>query len=95
MDGAKATVKIGGVEYTISGSGESEEYIHRVAIAVDRKFRELMQKYPGVSPDIISVLTAVNIADENIKLTDEINDLKKVAAELSAENVRLRKSLGK
>ena len=40
MSKIKTTVRIGGKEYTMSGN-DSEEYIHRVAIYVDRKMSQV------------------------------------------------------
>ncbi len=63
-------VNIGGREYAIAGF-ESEEYIHWVAITVDRKMSELSKQYPGLSPHMLSVLVSINIADDLMKKTDE------------------------
>jgi len=91
MEKVKTIVKIGGKEYTLVGS-ESEEYIHRVAIFVDRKMNEIEQKNNCLSTSMIAVLTAVNIADEYLKLEDQYNRLKEQNASLKAENASLKES---
>jgi cell division protein ZapA len=72
----KTIVKIGGREYTMRGS-EPEEYIHKVAIYVDKKLEEIERRQPNLSTSMTIVLTAVNLADECIKQQDEINRLQK------------------
>ena len=88
MDSKTRTkVNIGGREYGIAGF-ESEEYIHRVAIYVDRKMNELSKATPGVSPQSLAILVSLNIADEFIKKTEE-------ASALEAELLSLREELKK
>ena len=58
MDKTRTVVKIGGKEYTMTGF-ESEEYIHRVAIYVDRKMSELKSQYVNLNPSTLAVLTAL------------------------------------
>ena len=74
MDKIKTVVKIAGKEYTIVGS-ESEEYIHRVAIYVDKKMNEIGQ-HINLSTLMQAVLTAINLADVCLKQQDEITQLK-------------------
>jgi len=83
MDSKTRTkVNIGGREYGIAGF-ESEEYIHRVAIYVDRKTNELSKANPGVSPQNLAILVALNISDELIKKADELS-----AIEIEIVNLR-------
>lgn len=72
MEINKTTVRIAGKEYPISGK-ESEEYIHRVAIYVDRKIQELERRYTTLSSSEIAVLAAINVTDELLKLRDELS----------------------
>ena len=72
----KVIVRIGGREYAMRGA-ESEEYIHKVAIYVDKKMQEISAKQPPLSISMLAVLTAINLADEVIKQKDEIHRLKK------------------
>ena len=80
MEKTRTMVKICGKEYMMAGY-ESEEYIHRVAIYVDRKMAELKSQYVNLNPGTLSVLTALNIADELLKADH---------AQLVEENKRLR-----
>lgn len=80
----RATVRIGGREYTMKGF-VSEEYIHKVAIYVDKKMEEVRERQPALSTTMLAVLTAINLADEIMqqreeieKLKQEINELKKL-----------------
>lgn len=67
----KSTVRIGGLEYTLSADA-SEEYIHRVALYVDRKMNQIKQQRSGLSTAMIAVLAAVNITDELFKAREGI-----------------------
>lgn len=62
-DKVKSVVRIAGNEYTLSAD-TSEEYIHKVAIYVDRKMMQIQKLRPEFSTAMIAVLAAVNIADE-------------------------------
>ncbi len=66
----KTTVRIGGVDYSMSGL-ESEEYMHRVAILVDRKISDIERAHPALSTSQAAVLAAINLADEVLKLREE------------------------
>jgi cell division protein ZapA len=64
-----ATVKICGREYTITGP-ESNEHMRKVAELVDRKMREIQRDHFGMVPNLLALMTAINIADEYIKLKE-------------------------
>jgi len=83
----RTTVKIRGREYIMKGS-EPEEYIHRVAIYVDRKMEEIEQANSNLSTTMLAILTALNIADELLKERERVSELEK-------ENQRLKESVGK
>ena len=92
----KLDVRIGGKEYTIV-SGESEEYMHKVASFVDKKMGAIMNIDSRMSTSMVAVLTAINIADEYLKLKGSedniIGELMQYTAELEklrAENKQLR-----
>ncbi|MEI6102133.1 MAG: cell division protein ZapA [Eubacteriales bacterium] len=76
MEKVKTIVNIGGKEYTIAGV-ESAEYIHRVAICVNHKMAELKRGNEQLNNTLLAVLTAINIADDYIKLKDEMEEIKK------------------
>ncbi|MBS7262613.1 MAG: cell division protein ZapA [Eubacteriales bacterium] len=90
MQKIRTVVKIGGREYTMVGD-KPEEYIHRVAIFVDKKMQEIEDGGTGnMSTTMLAVLTAVNIADEYLSHADETEELKAKIDELSAEVERLQ-----
>lgn len=89
MDKTRTMVKICGKEYVMAGF-ESEEYIHRVAIYVDRKMSELKNQYVNLNPNTLSVLTAINVADDLLKLQEQFDALSKDYAEMSEELKRLK-----
>ena len=89
MDKTRTVVKIGGKEYTMTGF-ESEEYIHRVAIYVDRKMSELKSQYVNLNPSTLAVLTALNVADDLLKLQDQMEALTQEYQLLSEELKRMR-----
>ena len=78
---SKAVVRIAGREYTIRAS-ESEEYIHRVAIYVNRKMEEITKAQPSLSMAMVATLTAVNLGDEVLKLQEELEILQMQVEEL-------------
>lgn len=82
-DVRKTVVRIGGRDYMMRGF-ESEEYIHEVAIYVDKKVSEVSKSQPTLSTSMIMVLTAINLADEVIKFKDQIQKLELQAAEMKA-----------
>ena len=66
MPRTKTTVRINGHDYVLAGE-EPEEYMHEVAIYVDKKMSEIHRKYDKLSTSMVAVLAAVNIADELLK----------------------------
>ncbi len=75
MSKIKTTVRIGGKEYTMSGN-DSEEYIHRVAIYVDRKMSQVEESNNNLSTTQLAVLTCLNITDELLKLREETDAMR-------------------
>ena len=68
------TVEIFGQAYTIRGDAESD-YIKELARYVDGQMKEVAKKHPSSSPNKISVLAALNIANEVFKMKEkEKND---------------------
>lgn len=89
MDKTRTMVKICGKEYVMAGF-ESEEYIHRVAIYVDRKMAELKGQYVNLNPSTLSVLTAINIADDLLKFQEQFDALNAEYQQLSGEYKKLK-----
>ena len=89
MEKTRTMVKICGKEYVMAGY-ESEEYIHRVAIYVDRKMASLKSQYVNLNPNTLSVLTAINVADDLLKLQDQFDALNKEHQALNEEIKKLK-----
>jgi cell division protein ZapA len=96
LEKTRTIVNICGKEYAMAGV-ESEEYIHRVAIHVDRKMNELKRSYININPAELAVLAAINIADEFIKLRcdhsdfmEEYSRLKDEVKKIKIENALLK-----
>lgn len=62
----KATVRICGEDYTLVGA-ESEEYIQRVGLYVDKKMRQFSAN-PTLDKTSVAVLSAINLGDELFKM---------------------------
>jgi len=92
MEKTRTLVNICGKEYVMAGF-ESEEYIHRVAIYVDRKMSELKGEYVNLNENKLSVLTAINVADDLFKLQDQFDAFSKEYEELSEEIIQLKADL--
>lgn len=90
MDKMKTVVKIAGKEYMMAGY-ETPEYMHRVALYVDRKIEELERSNWNLSSTMLAVLTAANIADEFLKLQDEMPVLQERITQLKEELRTLQK----
>ena len=75
MEKIRTTVRVAGRDYTLT-SYDSEAHVQRVAGYVDRKLNELSTatRLPMAQ---LSVLAAMNIADDMLKAHDEINRLPK------------------
>ena len=66
MSRTKTCVKIDNKEYTIVGD-EDEEYIHKVAILVDREMKNVRDNCSKLSTSMTAVLTAINLADKLVR----------------------------
>jgi cell division protein ZapA len=71
----KVEVKIAGKVYSIMGL-ESDEYIQKVALYIDKKMNELLKVNNKLSTSMAAVLTAINVADDFFKLQQNNNELK-------------------
>lgn len=93
----KLVVKISGREYTLSSS-ESREYMLSLADLVDKKMQQVTCSDPTLSTANAAVLTAVNLADDCIRLKKNEQALsqsilaytEKIRA-LEEENARLKR----
>jgi len=71
----ESRVLIGGSVYTLSGD-ESEEYLQRVALYMNKKMEEVQNSENGkkLNTRLQSVLLAINIADDYFKIKTNVED---------------------
>jgi cell division protein ZapA len=95
----KVEVRICGKDYTLVGV-ESDEYIQRVGLYIDKKMNEITKTNTKLSTSMAAVLTAINVADdyfnaheselhlkkENKHMHEDLEKLKIELARLSEEN---------
>ena len=91
MEKIRTTVRIAGKDYTMSGY-DSENYMRRVAIFVDRKISELSMVTRLPAQDA-AVLTAVTVADDLLKAQDENNRIRRELAEVRGQMEEMKKKL--
>ncbi|AEF94069.1 protein of unknown function DUF710 [Desulfotomaculum nigrificans CO-1-SRB] len=70
----RVEVEIFGEHYTLKGQ-ESPEYMLLVAQHVNKKMYEISQRNNKLSLSKVAVLTAINLADELLKLQQQYNNL--------------------
>ena len=89
MEKIRTTVRVAGKDYTIA-SYDSEAHVQRVAAYVDRKLSELSMatRLPQAQ---LSVLAALNIADDMLKAHDEITRLRRELMETQRQLEAARK----
>ena len=89
MEKIRTTVRVAGKDYTIA-SYDSEAHVQRVAAYVDRKLSELSMatRLPQAQ---LSVLAALNIADDMLKAHDEITRLRRELMETQRQLEEARK----
>ena len=95
MDKNKVVVSVGDKAYTLVGA-EPAEYMQRVASYVDRRMSEIGYS-TCQTKDRLTVLTAINLADELLKSKDEVSAIRKEMAlmrqkmhQLEQENARAK-----
>jgi cell division protein ZapA len=85
----KVEIRIAGKDYTVVGV-ESEEYIQRVGLYIDRKMNEIMKVNNKLSTSMAAVLTAINVADDFIKNHESEVNLKKELKKLVEDHEALK-----
>lgn len=70
----RVKVQIYGTEYSLRGQG-TEDHIRLVAARVDKAMREIAAANPQLDQKRVAVLTAVNLADELLKIRRECEEL--------------------
>lgn len=86
MENNKVKVKIYGQEYVISGEMSKEDII-QVAAHVDMKMREIADAAAaaGATPSNVAILAAANITGDQFQMTKEIEELKRLNAQLEKD----------
>ena len=91
----RVTVEIMGQQYTMLGEAP-EEYLHSIALHVDKKMRELSRIGKAMNNTMLAVLTALNITDEYLRLKRELEMAQKQTAkpekDLEDARYQLRKA---
>jgi cell division protein ZapA len=84
----KIDVLIAGKTYTVTGY-ESDEYIQRVGLYVDKKMSDVLKANNKLSTSIAAVLTALNVADDYFKAHENELNFKKeiVSSKLEIEKL--------
>ena len=85
----KVEIRIAGKDYTLVGV-ESDEYIQKVGLYIDRKMNEVLKVNSTLSTAMASVLTAINVADDFFKAQDSEKYLKKELKQVTEELEKLR-----
>lgn len=92
----KVVIRIVGKDYTLVGV-ESDEYIQKVGLYIDKKMNEILFRNNRLSTSLAAVLTAINVADdffksrENQALTlNENESIKEELEKLRDENLQLK-----
>jgi cell division protein ZapA len=80
----RVTVQIYGQNYRLMGK-VSTNHLEMVAQFVDQKMREIAVKNSSLDTAKISVLSAINIADEYFKLQKEYEEVLKLLDEQTKE----------
>lgn len=102
MSKNKVEVRIAGKDYNLKGV-ESEEYLQKIALYIDKKMNEIMRSNSKLSTSMAAVLTAVNVADDFFKSREnevllkreckhsqeELESLKELKRRLEEENASL------
>ncbi|WP_078430164.1 cell division protein ZapA [Alkalihalobacterium alkalinitrilicum] len=74
IERTRTTVTINGQQYTIV-SQEGATHVKEVAKYVDQKMKEIRKLNPMLDTTRLSVLTALNVTDEYVKMTKRIKQL--------------------
>ena len=90
----ESKVLIGGNVYTLSGD-ESEEYLQRVALYMNKKMDEVRNSENGkkLNTRLQSVLLAINIADDYFKMKTQTEEQENLETKLNEDlkNIAVKK----
>lgn len=85
----KVEIRIAGKDYTLVGI-ESEEYIQKVGLYIDRKTTEIMRQNSRLSTSMAAVLTSINVADDFFKSYEREQEAKNEVSRLMEELEKLK-----
>jgi cell division protein ZapA len=85
----KVEVRILGKDYTLVGV-ESDEYIQKVGLYIDKKMNEVMRANNKLSTSMAAVLTAINVADDLFKVQENEQNQKKEIEQLREQMKRAK-----
>ena len=85
----KVVIRIAGNDYKLVGT-ESDEYIQRVGLYIDKKMNEILMRNSSFSTSLAAVLTAINVADDFFKSRENEIAIQKEKESMSEELERLR-----
>ncbi len=86
-DKTKVTVEIHGLQYKLSGHASSGQML-RAAGIVDEQMKKIAKGFPRLDTPRLAVLAAVNIADDYIKLKEQLEQSRKLAAQDQTEELQ-------
>lgn len=84
----KMEVRILGKDYVVVGK-ESDEYIQKVALYIDKKMNEASKTNHKLNTSMIAVLAAINVVDDLFKSNETIREFQE---ELNSKNLDLEKT---
>ncbi len=92
----RTVIRIQNTDYTIE-TNETEEFVQRIAFYINKKFDEVIERNKKLSTNLIATFTAVNLAEDYLRLNDEyklLSDrnsvISKAYDKVSAENSSLK-----
>lgn len=86
----KVVIRIAGKDYTLVGV-ESDEYIQKVGLYIDKKMNEILIRNNRLSTSLAAVLTAINVADDFFKTRENEVLIRNEKETMQEELERLRK----
>jgi len=85
----KVVIRISGKDYTLVGI-ESDEYIQKVGLYIDKKMNEILMRNNRLSTSFAAVLTAINVGDDFFKSRENVSLIYKEKEGMSEELERFR-----
>lgn len=82
-------IRIAGKDYTLVGV-ESDEYIQKVGLYIDKKMNEILMRNNRLSTSLAAVLTALNVADDFFKSRENEICIRKEKEAMIEELQRIR-----